>query len=263
MLTTKTRMIWQGLTAYANAARVDEARLRETILSCLPVTAYQTWGFVDRVLNNPHEFPLEAQKYREPIKDLLMDLVFGDVKSERFKFLIEHCKHVTLTLDEVPVADSADEQFYSLAGGLKPSPLGIWARSMDGKDIVDPLCDFILRECERVRESGERLPIFRCSNPACENLFVPMRVKLTAANRFCGTDCKDAFNNRENSRERTSEQFLRRLAAKPPSSIRRKFGDKLFEKRYEEHKTKARGRSAIHIRKIEAGRAHRARVVDS
>ena len=122
---------------------------------------------------------------------------------------------------------------------------------MGGQDIVDPLCHFIVGECERVRESGETLPIFICENSKCGKLFVPKKIKTKAKNRFCSSECKDTVNNQDHIGARTAEQFLRRLATHSANRILNKFASPAFRQKYEQHKTAARSRSGKHIQKIE------------
>jgi len=252
MLTIKTKDIWKGLAAYASDGVIDEGGLRATVLACLPVTSKQAFGFVDGVVDS-REFPAAAAKYQGAIRNLILGLCAGSLGTEGFKFLTEHLGHVKMTVDEVPAPGSEGSEKYYAAGVLKPWPLGAYgALSMDGEDIVDPLCDFIMKECERARAEGSRLPLFICD--LCKRIFVPDRMKAT--NRFCSPGCGTRLHNRENRNERTAEQFLRRLANYPAPAIVKKLSEAAYLQRYEECSLRAKlfPRSAKHIKAIEKAR---------
>src|SRR6266436_1439774 len=271
MLTKRATTIWRGLTSYANDLEVNEDQLRRTILLCLPIPAQHDDGFnFAGMYLDPGNLSREARQYHEPIKNLLTALCRGLLNpdglanhDEPLGFLWEHCRHVRFALDWIPAGprdyknpkeyedfEGSDKYYSRVTGSLKASPLGKFGQSMGGQDIVDPLCHFIVGECERVRESGEKLPIFICENSKCGKLFVPKKIKTKAKNRFCSSECKDTVNNQDQIGARTAEQFLRRLATHSANRILNKFASPAFRQKYEQHKTVARSRSEKHIQKI-------------
>lgn len=256
----------------------DLAVLKNALLLCLPAAAKQDgFDFLGTIINTP-TFPSEALKYRESFKDLLRTLCSysptqrntDDFLKKHSAFLTEHLGHVRLTLDVVPLGreyyvDPAEyvkrtesEKYHSESGEMKSSPLGLMGLSFGGQDIADPLCEFIVRELERVREADERLPIFICE--ACDQLFVPHRVK-TEPNKFCGRRCKDSKHGQAGRVERTAEQFLKRLAGFDPKKIQAELAKEGKRNKYEHYKQPkiAPTRSICHIKKIDKALARATR----
>ena len=283
MLTGKARNIWDGLVEYYDRKEMLTGhqlnKLKNAILLCLPAPAKQGgFDFFGRFIDTP-AFAQEAEKYREDFHDLLRNLSSysqgdprGTLPESNRTFLSEHLNHVRLTLDVVPLgqdyyADPSEyikltesEKYHSQTGKTLASPLGVVGLSFGGQDIADPLCEFILREIERTRESGERLPVFACS--VCDKLFVPDRVKK-ATNKFCSRKCKYASYGKAEKSTRTVAQFLQRLAKLTPVEICQELVNEEKRNKYEKYmelKDLLPPRSKKHIEKIKAALATRATV---
>lgn len=266
MLGTDVKQIWAGLVEYANGPEIDEARLRETVIHCLPVPARLDDGFNFAAFHLGSNLAVKAAEYQEPMKRLLVALCKGSLvwepdENSPLRFLQTHLGHVKLQLDSAPPEpdrygnyEGSDQYYSKKTGQFKKSPLRRFAMSMSGQDPIDPLIQFIIEECERVRQRAAPFPIVVCDY--CGKLSFPKRRKTGKNERhFCsGADCKDAFYRQDSKPQTTAEAFLRRwgkVAKQRPSTIRSKFSKPNFRQKYEAHKALARARSAKHIQAVE------------
>lgn len=226
----RTRRIWQGLVAYANAANIDVSGLRSTISDCMPWSA-AAYSFG---LLSSSRLEEEGAEYQPATKTLLLWLCsdpksrgWDDYRPNALRFLYEHCEHIRVTLGEIPYALDNPEHFeesskYWEVGGepRNDSPLQVFTPSRIYKDIADPICDFVLAEYQKYRNGNYKrsVPIFVCANPACEKLVMPHRI---GKKKFCSDECKAARHREDVSQsERTDYQWLYRLSKKPMGAKR-------------------------------------------
>ncbi|HVS89741.1 MAG TPA: hypothetical protein VHF01_16160 [Candidatus Acidoferrum sp.] len=262
----RTKRAWTGLVNYANG-NATHAEIGSTVAACMGwVSAVAPFGLFDWI--GTTDLTTQAEQYRSGVDILLRFLCSRAKSAERTSlrspaqnFLLEHGQHIgAMDLTEIRYNEKVgkslknfgytpselesfkeqsdriwDSAKYIPRGQLTTAgtdwlPLGIKVPTREYRDLVDPICDFLMSEYQkylnrqparRDKEPPPVVPIFVC--PSCNKLVMPER---TGRKTYCSvcTDSARAKKYRQNApaAQGRDYQWLYRLKQKEPT-VRRVF----------------------------------------
>jgi hypothetical protein len=147
------------------------------------------------------------------------------MKREAAEFLHTHLSHIQSEQADPKFDETQLETFsyWEQKGTPRACMLiGQLHRALAYKDIIDPICDFILTEHERTHQTEppqrELVPIRVCKRPGCGKFIMSERKDLR---KFCDDSCRALNQGQSKSlEEKSSYMMLWRLKGKSIGTLR-------------------------------------------
>jgi hypothetical protein len=281
MMPGRIKRIWSGLVDYANAnLETDTEALlgfADCFEECIPWTARKreweenqgitrSFKTKHRPIQNSKGFLADAANFQPDIRNLLAWLCnpkpSPDDTAHAVQFLRTHINHIQRNIFDDPRLEAAQI-------GLEPWKVGSkscrmwWAhRTSTYQCMIDPICDFILKEHERFHDeefetvrkdkSSLMVPIRICARPGCGKFIMPER---TDRKKYCSDVCRASKDREERPDFKRCYQCLFRLendlSAKKFAVIRKKLQTSTTQHNLQELETRW-PKYAERVRKIRA-----------
>ena len=218
-------MIWQGIAAYANAPKFDDAVvkvLRNLIVRCLA----SVWvkppdlSTIEEVKNHSKHSGITiedsllfwAAKYQTELRNLLKwlcdDDVYGRLGPGALRTLQTHSRGLALSIQ--------DANYHIEENGNEGYSVWLW-RALDRcETLLSPICQFLV-DCIFSFQEGlsyrKAIPIRICDRPGCGRFKLPERQR---ARCYCSDRCRSAEfqSNRPVEKKRKYMREYRRVLTK-------------------------------------------------
>jgi hypothetical protein len=281
MIPRRIKRIWRGLADFANAnLETDADALRgfaDCFEDCIPWLARkreweenegttQTFKMGQRQIQDMNGFLSEAAKYQTDIRQLLAWLCNPKPSPEdtahAVQFLRTHISHIQRNIFDDPHLEQS--QLKMEPWNLKSKSCRMWwaHRTSTYQCMIDPICDFILREHERFHDdelerarkdkSSLMVPIRICARQGCGKFIMPERRDRKI---YCSDLCRASKDREERPDFKRCYQCLFRLehdlGTKKFAVIRKKLNTSTTQTNLQELETRW-PKYAERVRKIRA-----------